>query len=48
VDAIAFKQARWLNSMPRRVDVVYALEVNEWHGEYRLQMNVKDIRKSLV
>jgi single-stranded-DNA-specific exonuclease len=48
VDAIAFKQARWLNTMPGRVDVVYALEVNEWQGEYRLQMNVKDIRKSIA
>jgi hypothetical protein len=28
------------------VDVVYALEVNEWNGERRLQLNVQDIRSS--
>jgi single-stranded-DNA-specific exonuclease len=28
------------------VDVVYALEVNEWNGERRLQLNVQDLRAS--
>ncbi len=48
VEGIAFRQARWLKNMPNRVDVVYALELNEWQGETKLQMNVKDIRKSIV
>lgn len=48
VEAIAFRQAHWLANMPKRVDVVYALELNEWQGETRLQMNVKDIRGSIV
>ena len=47
-EAIAFRQAHWLKEMPKRVDVVYALELNEWQGEVRLQMNVKDMRKSIV
>lgn len=48
VDGIAFKQAHWLNNLPKSVDVVFGLEINEWQGEYRLQMNVKDMRKSIV
>jgi single-stranded-DNA-specific exonuclease len=48
VDAVAFKQAHHINNMPKRVDVVFGLEINEWRGEYRLQMNVKDMRESLV
>jgi single-stranded-DNA-specific exonuclease len=48
VEAVAFRQAHWLKEMPRNVDVVYALELNEWNGERRLQMNVKDIRKSIA
>ena len=28
------------------VDMVYALEVNEWNGERRLQLNVQDLRPS--
>jgi single-stranded-DNA-specific exonuclease len=48
VDGVAFKQAHWLKDMPKRVDVVFALEINEWQGEYRLQMNVKDMRRSIV
>ncbi|MBI4314899.1 MAG: hypothetical protein HY679_03110, partial [Chloroflexi bacterium] len=42
------RQAHWLTEMPRRVDVVYSLELNEWQGEVRLQMNVKDMRRSIV
>lgn len=48
VDGIAFKQAHWLNNMPKSVDVVFGLEINEWQGEYKLQMNVKDMRRSIV
>ncbi|MEK7327305.1 MAG: DHHA1 domain-containing protein, partial [Chloroflexota bacterium] len=48
VEGIAFRQSHWLKNMPNRVDVVYALELNEWQGETKLQMNVKDLRKSIV
>jgi len=45
-DAIAFHQGRWAGQLPRQVDIVYSLEVNEWRGEKRLQLNVKDLRPS--
>jgi len=44
VDAIAFNQGEWLNRLPARVDLAYVLEKNEWRGEMRLQLNVRDIQ----
>jgi len=46
-DAIAFHQGQWANQLPRHIDVVYSVEVNEWQGEKRLQLNVKDLRPSV-
>jgi len=43
-DAIAFRQGGWAGKLPRHIDVVYTLEVNEWNEEKRLQLNVKDLR----
>jgi single-stranded-DNA-specific exonuclease len=43
-DAIAFRQGERLAELSDRVDVVYCLEVNEWNGERRLQLNVQDIK----
>jgi single-stranded-DNA-specific exonuclease len=43
-DAIAFRQGDRVADLGERVDVVYHLEVNEWNGERRLQLNVQDIR----
>jgi single-stranded-DNA-specific exonuclease len=43
-DAIAFRQGDWHDYLSTHVDVVYALEINEWNGRQRLQLNVKDIR----
>lgn len=48
VDAIAFKMAHLIQDMPKQVDVVFSLEINEWQSFQKLQMNVKDIRKSIV
>ena len=45
-DAIAFHQGQWAGQLPRHIDVVYSVEVNEWQGEKRLQLNVKDVRPS--
>jgi single-stranded-DNA-specific exonuclease len=45
-DAIAFHQGQWANQLPSHIDVVYSLEVHEWNGEKRLQLNVKDLRPS--
>ncbi|UCC85585.1 MAG: hypothetical protein JSV81_12040, partial [Anaerolineales bacterium] len=43
-DAIAFRMGSWHDQLPARLDVAYALEVNEWNGRQRLQLNVKDIK----
>lgn len=46
MDAIAFKQGDWAERMPAGVDVAFHLEVNEWNGSSRLQLNVQDLRQS--
>jgi single-stranded-DNA-specific exonuclease len=43
-DAIAFRQGEWAGHLPAVIDVAYHLEVNEWNGQRRLQLNVQDIR----
>jgi single-stranded-DNA-specific exonuclease len=43
-DAIAFNQAAWRDRLPPFVDVAYVFEINEWNGEKRLQLNVRDIQ----
>ncbi len=47
LDAIAFNQGEWRDRLPPQVDVAYTLEINEWNGEKRLQLNVKDIRAAV-
>ena len=44
LDAIAFRQGRWAGCLPPRVDVAYHLEINEWNGTRRLQLNVLDLK----
>ncbi|MCX7682723.1 MAG: single-stranded-DNA-specific exonuclease RecJ [Anaerolineae bacterium] len=43
-DGIAFKQGEWAGKLPDRVDIVYHVEINEWNGEQRIQLNIQDIR----
>lgn len=43
-DAIAFRQAHWLKCLPAWIDAAYHLELNEWNGHERLQLNVQDLR----
>jgi single-stranded-DNA-specific exonuclease len=45
-NAIAFRQAHWLKNLPGVIDVAYNLELNEWNGRERLQLNVRDLRPS--
>jgi single-stranded-DNA-specific exonuclease len=45
-DGIAFRQGEWAGKLPDRVDIVYQLEINEWNGRRRLQLNVQDVRPS--
>jgi single-stranded-DNA-specific exonuclease len=42
--AIAFRMGSWHDVLSDRVDLAYTLEINEWNGRQRLQLNVKDIR----
>jgi single-stranded-DNA-specific exonuclease len=46
VDAIGFRLGAWGGQLPRRIDLAYTVEVNEYNGEKRLQLNVKDIRQA--
>jgi single-stranded-DNA-specific exonuclease len=47
-DAIAFHRAHWQSHLtpPIDVDVAFMLEMNEWNGERRLQLNVQDCRRA--
>ncbi|MBN1200266.1 MAG: single-stranded-DNA-specific exonuclease RecJ [Anaerolineae bacterium] len=44
IGGIAFRQGDWTDHMPSCVDVVHHLEINEWNGQVRLQLNVQDLR----
>lgn len=41
--AIGFRIGSLLRTLPRTVDVVYHLTLNEWQGERRLQLVIQDI-----
>ena len=43
-DGIAFRQGDWAEHLPDRVDIAFYLQINEWRGEQRLQLNIQDIR----
>lgn len=45
-DAIAFRQAHWLDNMPQAVDILYTFEKNEYNGRHSLQLNVRDLKPS--
>ena len=49
-NAIAFRQGYWADRLEisQPVDVVYNLEFNEWQGERRLQLNIKDLRPGVT
>ena len=47
LDAIAFGAGEWAGNLPRNIDVVFELEINEWQGRRNLQLNMKDLRPSL-
>lgn len=46
-DAIAFWQGEWADRLTNSVDIVYNLQLNEWNGQRRLQLNVRDLRPML-
>jgi single-stranded-DNA-specific exonuclease len=43
IDAIGFKLGEWAQRIPQYVDVAYHLEINEWNGSRKLQMNIQDL-----
>jgi single-stranded-DNA-specific exonuclease len=45
-DAIYFRRGDLLARLPARVDVAYALELNEWNHQKRLQLVVQDLREA--
>jgi single-stranded-DNA-specific exonuclease len=46
--AIAFRQGWWADKLrlSQQIDIVYLLEFNEWNGERRIQLEIKDLRPS--
>jgi len=43
-DAIAFGMGEWLERMPAAIDLLYRFEANEFNGQTRLQLNVRDLK----
>jgi single-stranded-DNA-specific exonuclease len=43
-NGIAFRQGDWAGRKPDRVDLVYALEINDYQGQQSIQFNIKDIK----
>jgi single-stranded-DNA-specific exonuclease len=46
--AVAFRQGHWADRLrlAQQIDIVYMLEFNEWNGERRIQLEIKDLRPS--
>ncbi len=42
-DGIAFRQGEWADHLPDRIDIAYHVQLNEWNGQRRLQLNIQDI-----
>ena len=45
-DGIAFRQGYRLADMPRRIDLLYGFELNEYNGRVSLQLNVRDFKEA--
>ena len=43
-EAIGFGLGALIGGLPNSVDAVYALELNDWNGEERLQLRLEDLR----
>jgi len=46
IDGIAFRQGYWNENLPKYIDLVFNLEINEFRGQRSLQLNIKDIKPS--
>jgi single-stranded-DNA-specific exonuclease len=45
-DAIAFRQGHMAVDLPRTIDMLYRFEINEFNGQRRFQLNVRDLKPS--
>ena len=45
-DAIGFRLGHLLSTLPERVDLLYAFELNEFNGRTSLQLNLRDVKPS--
>lgn len=43
-DAIAFRLGHWYERLPRKIDLLFTFELNEFNGRQSLQLNVKDLK----
>jgi len=48
IDAIGFRLGELHSTLPKRVDLVYAFESNEYNGRTTLQLNLKDVKPSIT
>ena len=48
VPAIAFRQGAWAQTLPKIIDIVYTVSLNEWNGRRRLQLIVKDLQPAVL
>ena len=44
--AVGFHLGGRTGAIPRMVDVAYGLAINEWNGNRRLELRVRDLRAS--
>ena len=46
VDAVAWRQAAWMDAMPSHLDIFYSIEENNYNSKSVLQLNVRDMKPS--
>ena len=46
IDAVAWRQAAWLDLMPGKFDLFYSIEENNYNNRSTMQLNVRDIKPS--
>lgn len=46
IPAIAFRQGAWAQSLPKFIDVVFTVSLNEWNGQRKLQLIIKDMQQA--
>ena len=48
LDAVAWRQADWLPYLPGTFDLMYGIEENYYNGSRTMQLNIRDMRPSIV